>query len=358
MDSDAYPEWSAALAQLAASSGVVLVVGASDAGKTTFCTLLAAQAHRSGRSVAVVDADIGQSEIGPPACVGAGRVHAPPNALSDIRAERLVFVGATSPRDRALEQTTATRVAVDAMRSHAPDLIVVDTTGYIAGVEAQQLKQAKIDLLAPSHLVLIQRGAECEPLARSLLLPQSLQAHTLSTAKAITRKPSSLRKLRRAARFARYFERSSVQTLDLEGVVLAGAWLGSGAVVEPRVRLYLERTLGAPVLHAETANGRLCVVTKDGRPTQKALDAVTQDLHVRAVTLTPVALYKHLVVGLTDGEGATLGIGLIDSLDFRRMQIGIRTPVRAQASVRGIRFGVMYVLPDGTELGAATPGTF
>jgi hypothetical protein len=40
------------------------------------------------------------------------------------------------------------------------------------------------------------------------------------------------------------------------------------------------------------------------------------------------------------------------------MQIGIRTPVRAQASVRGIRFGVMYVLPDGTELGAATPGTF
>jgi polynucleotide 5'-hydroxyl-kinase GRC3/NOL9 len=43
---------------------VVMVVGAVDTGKTTFCTCLARALFERGMKVAVVDADLGQSDIG------------------------------------------------------------------------------------------------------------------------------------------------------------------------------------------------------------------------------------------------------------------------------------------------------
>ena len=46
-----------------------LVLGASDTGKTTLVETLAGKLAEAG-PVAVVDADIGQSHIGPPATVG------------------------------------------------------------------------------------------------------------------------------------------------------------------------------------------------------------------------------------------------------------------------------------------------
>ena len=49
---------------------VTMVVGASDTGKTTLTAYLAGALAARGETVAVVDADVGQSEIGPPTTVG------------------------------------------------------------------------------------------------------------------------------------------------------------------------------------------------------------------------------------------------------------------------------------------------
>lgn len=358
MDTAAYPEWTEPIEELAAASGTVIVVGAVDTGKSTFCTLLAARAHRAGKSVAVIDADIGQSEIGPPTCVGAGRVAAEPQALSDIRPERIAFVGATSPRGRMVEHATAVRLLADALQVDAPDLLIVDTTGYIEEWAALRLKQAKIDMLRPSHVVALQRGSECEPLVRSLRFSRTTRVLSLPVAAVITRKSAALRIQRRMGRLARYFADAPTQTLNLEAVALTGTWLGSGTPVEPRLRLYLERTLRRPVLHAEITGRHLGVALEGSQAPDADLEPISQDLHVRAVTLTPATRYRRLVVGLTDGDGATLGIGLIDEIDFRRLQVRVVTPVRVQASVRGLRFGLLRAQPDGRELGALKPGEF
>ena len=52
---------------------VSVVIGASDAGKTTLIAALASELASRGEPVGVVDSDVGQSEIGPPATVGLGR---------------------------------------------------------------------------------------------------------------------------------------------------------------------------------------------------------------------------------------------------------------------------------------------
>ena len=50
-------------------AGLCLLLGAADTGKTTLASALAETAAAKS-SVAMVDADIGQSHIGPPSAVG------------------------------------------------------------------------------------------------------------------------------------------------------------------------------------------------------------------------------------------------------------------------------------------------
>jgi polynucleotide 5'-hydroxyl-kinase GRC3/NOL9 len=62
-------DWQHAADQIVASSHrrrVVMVVGASDVGKSSFCAYLASQLQGAGQRTAVVDADIGQASIGRP----------------------------------------------------------------------------------------------------------------------------------------------------------------------------------------------------------------------------------------------------------------------------------------------------
>ena len=61
-------------AQLAAASSVkrLIVVGAKDSGKSTLCRILQSAAVSAGRSAAILDLDVGQKMIVPPACVTLG----------------------------------------------------------------------------------------------------------------------------------------------------------------------------------------------------------------------------------------------------------------------------------------------
>ena len=50
--------------------GMAVVLGAPDTGKSSFCRMAAEVAVRAGRRVADLDADIGQTTVGPPGTVG------------------------------------------------------------------------------------------------------------------------------------------------------------------------------------------------------------------------------------------------------------------------------------------------
>src|SRR5437764_3353946 len=98
MELDEFSEWRAAALRIAGDARRLIVVGGTDTGKTTFCTLVANEALAKGRRVAVLDCDLGQAEIGPPACVGLGLPTERIGSLGDVRPASLAFLGLTSPR--------------------------------------------------------------------------------------------------------------------------------------------------------------------------------------------------------------------------------------------------------------------
>jgi polynucleotide 5'-hydroxyl-kinase GRC3/NOL9 len=144
--------------------GVVLLLGEIDTGKTTFAIELVRRATAAGIPAALVDADVGQSVVGPPTtvglklCTGMSEFN-----LATLRgSDALSFVGSISPRGYMLALVTGAAKLVLAAKEAGCWLIVIDTTGLVSGIAGQTLKFFKMNLIGPDAVVAFERGGELE----------------------------------------------------------------------------------------------------------------------------------------------------------------------------------------------------
>jgi polynucleotide 5'-hydroxyl-kinase GRC3/NOL9 len=145
--------------------GVTMLVGGLDSGKSTLAKRIASAGLEEGLSIGMLDADVGQSTIGPPTTIGLRlcRSAADLEPAELTRADHLSFVGSITPQGHLLPLVVGTRLLRDRARSAGADLVVVDTTGLVSGVYAQLLKFHKTAVLQPDLVVGLARGQELEP---------------------------------------------------------------------------------------------------------------------------------------------------------------------------------------------------
>jgi polynucleotide 5'-hydroxyl-kinase GRC3/NOL9 len=129
----------------------ILVLGGGDAGESSYCRFLVAQLLGAGERLAIVDADVGQKIVGPPATVTLG--YAEGTAEQWTAAEAFYFVGSTGPVGRMLPLVVGTAQLVNAADAA---FVIVDTTGYIEA-SGRVLKGYKIDAVRPDLIVAIQK---------------------------------------------------------------------------------------------------------------------------------------------------------------------------------------------------------
>ena len=156
----------AVVERVAQSNGVVLLIGGLDTGKTTMGRQLAAAGLRLERSVAYLDADLGQKAVGPPATVALRMIRTPEDLRPDAmaRPDAISFVGATSPQGQLLPLVVGSARLLERALDEGADLVIVDTGGLISGVYGQLLKYHKVELLRPDVVIGLQRGAELDPI--------------------------------------------------------------------------------------------------------------------------------------------------------------------------------------------------
>lgn len=156
-----------ALARQAAEPGVTMLIGGLDTGKTTLAMDAVRFALAAGRQPVLVDADIGISTVGPPACVGL-KVFSSEEDLDNVHEpDGLHFVGAITSSRLVLQQVVATAVMVERAR-HLGEVIIVDTTAIASGVSGETLKYHKAELCRPDRVIALQRGEEMEPVVGML----------------------------------------------------------------------------------------------------------------------------------------------------------------------------------------------
>jgi polynucleotide 5'-kinase involved in rRNA processing len=174
-----------ALARQAASPGVTMLIGGLDTGKTTVAIDAVRYALAAGHQPVLVDADIGISTVGPPACVGLKVFESESDLESVHKPDALHFVGAITSSRLVLQQVVATAVMVERARALG-DVIVVDTTAVASGVSGETLKYHKAELCRPNLVIALQRGEEMEPVVGMLRRFLDLEVVTAPTDPGLT----------------------------------------------------------------------------------------------------------------------------------------------------------------------------
>lgn len=117
--------------------GIALVIGEVDSGKTTLTTYLLNKHVIKGLSTCIIDADIGQSSIGPPSVIGLSCVGLPTPTLEDLHMMSGYFTGCNSPSQCPGRFIGGVSAMIREAFSRTPGLVLIDMPGWVSngGVE-------------------------------------------------------------------------------------------------------------------------------------------------------------------------------------------------------------------------------
>jgi polynucleotide 5'-kinase involved in rRNA processing len=166
-----------------------------------------------------------------------------------------------------------------------PVITIIDTTGFVSGEVAWELKYQKVDLLRPAHLIGLQRRREIESLLKCHQFRPDMAIHRLGIHEKVRMKSPEQRRSNRTRKFAAYFQEVKLYEKNLDGI----------KVVSPFKFRHRGRDL----------NG--------------------------------------VLIGLNDEANFNLGIGILESLDVHRGTISFLAPKLDVAQIRLIRIGSLEV---------------
>jgi polynucleotide 5'-hydroxyl-kinase GRC3/NOL9 len=391
------PEWEAAARRFLETDGPVMVLGAPDTGKSTLSRYLVYRAYAKGSPVGLVDLDLGQSHLGPPASLGLGLF--PPLTPGDdsLFPQGLYFLGQTSPLGSLMEVAVGCRVLADQASAAGVQRLVVNTSGFVQGPGALRLKGAEVELLQPILILALQRERELEPLLRGLvgetiptllggnweeppdsatptpaLPPQAGGRKTLASeaqgeprrlvdvgwqtlrlpvsARANRRDPE-VRRLYREERFRRYFQGARLWRLPWVAFTWEGLALGRGRPLPDWRLRQFGQDLGIRVLYGEGQGRRAVLLTEQPLPDPARAEAAGLPDWDRIHWLSWERLQGRLV-GLLDGRRRTLALGLIAPAPWDRQALNLLTPFGYEAGlpVRFVKLGKLRLNLQGQEL--------
>jgi polynucleotide 5'-hydroxyl-kinase GRC3/NOL9 len=346
------PEWERAAEAVPARPGVVVLLGASDSGKTTLCRILAEHWTAAGRTIGLVDGDIGQSSIGPPATVGLA-ILSPLHPIALSPPPRcLFFVGSTSPPGHFLPHILGTQTLVRAAINQGAEIVLVDTTGLISGAAAASLKWHKLQAIRPQHLLALQRQGELEPILHLMEGQADMQIHRLPVSARVARRSHATRRAYREERFREYFASASQHDLQWKDLRFSRLWLNTGRRVSRDELAVLGEPLQTTPLYAEVL-GEEGLVFVRGAFSRAALYRVRSALHVTDVLVIDVERLRGTLLGLHDQAGAFLALGILQEFDPERERLQVLSPLQDPTQARGVAFGSLRLESSGKELGEA-----
>jgi polynucleotide 5'-hydroxyl-kinase GRC3/NOL9 len=197
--------------------GICLILGASDTGKTTLAEALVKH-FAVNRPVGIVDADIGQSHIGPPTTVGWDVVDNPHSGLSKLTSAGISFVGDITPTGHLLQLTVAITQCVQQV-SESTELIIVDTPGFISGPAAAALWWSVQRILKPKLILAVQRKDELNHIISGLRLFE-LQLELIKSPPQISTKSPQDRQSYRRSQFISYFRNAVLHKISLSNITV------------------------------------------------------------------------------------------------------------------------------------------
>jgi polynucleotide 5'-hydroxyl-kinase GRC3/NOL9 len=269
--------------RVSAMGGTVLVVGATDTGKTTLARYLYQRLGAHHERLAFVDGDMGQATLGPPTTMTLALSRLNDDSFPPAGPCFHVFVGDISPGGHMLPTVVGAHKLVEKARESGVTAIVFDTTGLVDLLHGGgELKRALVDLLHPEIVVALQRGSELEHLLVPLRRGHRTRVIDRQVVGAVQRRDVAARQNHRAEQFRRTFEAAASLVIN---------WLDLAVIPYP-------------------------------------------------------SFSQHRLVALEDGDGFALALGIVTGLDRSRHTVELYTPLTSLQHVDALRIGDLAVDPQ------------
>ncbi len=194
---------------------IAMVVGKADSGKTSYCTYLINKLISAKHNVAILDGDLGQSDIGPPCTVAFAFAAKPLVELYSLKAENAFFVGATSPSEAIGKTIEGMALMKTEILGKAADFVVVNTDGWVEGEEAVEYKVQLAEKLEPDVVLCIQKENELRPL---LAVLDKFKTTAVDSSMAVKQRSAEKRKNLRELSYAKYLTDAKVKSWLLNHV--------------------------------------------------------------------------------------------------------------------------------------------
>jgi polynucleotide 5'-hydroxyl-kinase GRC3/NOL9 len=293
MDILAPEEWFGLLDPLDEGRGIAILLGATDTGKSTLAKFLISHLCKRGLKVGLVDADIGQSFLGPPATIGLAVFKSNPDWEVILSLPEIFFVGSITPEGHFPIHLKGVKRMVDKVSSYGPEVILIDTTGFVLGEAGRELKRRKIDLVSPRFILALQKDGEIEPILEQYKENPHYKIYRLPLSEQVRAKSVEERRANRTNKFRDYFKYSAVQELAIEGFQI------EGEVLDP-----------------------------DGSP----------------LPLDWALKMNGLLIGLKDANDETLALGLTKNYFEEKKVLRVSTPLREMEKVKTIQLSSLRLL--------------
>jgi len=295
----------------------IIVIGRIDTGKSTLIKNMADHLEAY-----VLDADIGQNDIGPPSVVSLGE-----RSEGRYRMIDGYFCGSTTPSRHFLQLIAGISRLVSHCRNRP---VLINTTGLATGEIGRALKTEKINAIKPDLIIGLETGNELKYLdafARAGAEVLKFRPHPQ-----VTSRSRAMRDSIRANAFRSHFQGASITSHRLDKSGIERLMLNNGETVDKSAFYALP---DINIVHAEVSDGEALVIY-NGRLSGE--DKIASILGVRTIYAYRVNAFSGVLTGLLDNHGGLLALGLIDSLDFEAGTVKIFSTIQ---NFSVMQFGTM-----------------
>lgn len=332
------PTWEEAYKELAtvqAKPAVALVLGAVDSGKTSFCTYLTNKLLSGSRKVAILDGDLGQSDIGPPCTIAYAVTAKPITDLFNLEAENAYFVGVTSP-SKALEKVVeGITLLKEEILNRSPDYVVVNTDGWIEGEDAVKYKVQLIEKISPDIVFYIKQNENLTPILEAI---KNVKIMAIDSPQTIKQRSREKRRSLRELGYIKYLKGAKVQSIPVSWVKIEDdefTGLNKTFGIAKKEREICD-LLGMKPLHIAELKDKVHIVIGKGRWINPENIRKTEETLGKKIEVTWKGEEEGLLTALYNDGKKFLGVGVLREIDYIRKVMKIFTPVSGGISTVAI----------------------
>jgi polynucleotide 5'-hydroxyl-kinase GRC3/NOL9 len=319
------------LLRLQSKPATAIVLGTVDSGKSSYCTFLLNRIIAQKRKVAILDGDLGQSDIGPPSTIAYAVVSKPITDPFYLQARNACFIGETSAGNVADQMIRALSSLKKEITSREPEFLIINTDGWIDGECAIDYKMKLIEELKPDLVFFIQQKDELAPILNRL---ESYRKILVESPSAIRQRDREKRKSLRELGYKKYLRNPKVQSFSLSWVKVEkdeAFGLSKSRTLTRQVRKVTE-LLGMKPLHVAELTDRINIIIGRKRWINPDNLKNIQEHSKKRIVVTRKGEEEGLLVGLYDSNGRFLGIGAIQEIDYVRKAVKVLTPTSEEVS--------------------------